>query len=504
MSAQMPDITPETNKDGEEEKKRSGVLYSLLSRLGLGSSGGLGSAAGGLGGYGAAGGMLATKAGIVALIVAGTTVAGTFAWMGHRYLGAGSERPMDGNFQSLFAPKPQSGASGGAQAGSASLASDSLQKFVDANKTAATDGAPDGSAQAGDAAAPSAPAGAGAAAGTSVSPPIASNNLAPKSEANPLAKFGMKKAELSKLGASSSGASTSASFSSNNAANNAALARTVGGKGGAGGAGGARAAGTGRGLAAATRRGGNFRGVGGAIRQAQNARSLAGNTGPQMDGSTSRAGIGGADAGIGGAGTGAGAGSGVTTGQPTSVSGDDKRFPESNVPTVAGKNVTPWQKAIQTATMLIAGAAMLLMVASKQGKENPVLAQVLAGVAALLGLAAVAIGSMIAGGKYGQGMQGNMFVLAGGLISVAAGGLIYAKGNLDGDGAQQWVKWLVYISGAGALAATMAGFMMKPKSYPAQQFNGGKPPDMGQYLRAPRSERAVERYAFLFKEEKRC
>jgi len=69
----IPEITPQVIRSDSE--KKGGAFAGLLAKLGLGGSGAAGGAVGGAAGAATGGGLLASKAGIVALIVAGSSVA---------------------------------------------------------------------------------------------------------------------------------------------------------------------------------------------------------------------------------------------------------------------------------------------------------------------------------------------------------------------------------------------------------------------------------------------
>jgi len=131
----FPKINPEVNR---EEKKRSG-LAGFLYRLGIGSQAGEGvGGVGGMGGLGGAGswggllgsgGLLATKAGLIGLILVATTVAGSLGVVAYKLFGPTAADRGDASFSRLFAPKPQNaaGAAGNGASASANGASKSLQ-----------------------------------------------------------------------------------------------------------------------------------------------------------------------------------------------------------------------------------------------------------------------------------------------------------------------------------------------------------------------------------------
>ena len=98
---QMPQIKAEVNKVDDGKKKATG----LAGLFGGGGSG----AAGGLGGLGAGsvggGGLLATKAGMLALVLMGSAVAGGIGLAGYKMFGPGDADKAGGNL-TLFAAKP--------------------------------------------------------------------------------------------------------------------------------------------------------------------------------------------------------------------------------------------------------------------------------------------------------------------------------------------------------------------------------------------------------------
>ena len=139
MDTLEPQIVPETNREEKEERKGAGFFASLLNKLGLGGgaegSAGIGAASSGAGGAGIASGLFATKAGIVALIVAGTTMAAGIGVVGRSVLS--NRSGPSGNAWSLF-PEKSGGAAAqqaGAPAGGASSSLDYLQQAAKADPT---------------------------------------------------------------------------------------------------------------------------------------------------------------------------------------------------------------------------------------------------------------------------------------------------------------------------------------------------------------------------------
>ena len=134
MDTLEPQTTPQTNRQEKDERKGAGFVVSLLNKLGLGGAAGEAGAgaAGTAGSAGIASGLLATKTGIVALIVAGTTVAAGIGVVGR---GALSGHAPSGSAWSLF-PDRATGSPGaaGGQAASATGASSSLDYLQQAVK----------------------------------------------------------------------------------------------------------------------------------------------------------------------------------------------------------------------------------------------------------------------------------------------------------------------------------------------------------------------------------
>lgn len=494
--SQMPDIKAEVNVDKEREKKKGGLL-GLLSRLSGGGGGASGASGGvgGLGGAAAGGGLLATKAGLIGLVLAGTTVAGGIGMVGWTAFGPGQGDRADNPSLQLFASKPKEAASPfGAVAPVASDgASASLSYLAKAN--AGPSGSAAGDAPVTDQSAATAAEGDATAASAQGATPhmgesVGTSAPAPKVGLKDVRKMG----ELSKSfggGGGSGGASASAARLN---ADSGATASNAASKGALGAGFGQRSAGQsiGRGLSRA--RGGT------ATRQAMNAlgqnraaySSQAG--GRQYDGGSASGGTTGVDAGLPGAG-----GPGLSSGgqQPTSTPNSAAQKSEFEAPpTPASKNVTPWQKALNTAMMLLGGAALLLfaaqMVAKKASSATPfseglrTVAIALAAIAGIMALAAVAIGAMIGGGKYGQPLQGGLITVAGVLM---AGTAAYAAYDLSGKTAhvtKVWAKEMptfMMLAGGGAMVALAGAMLTKPKSYPSSEFDGKKVPDLGYHVK---------------------
>lgn len=510
--SQMPKIKAEVNIDKEREKKKSGLL-GLLSRFTGGGAGGAGGgigaggmAAGGLGGAAASGGLLATKAGLIGLILAGTTVAGGLGMVGWTAFGPGQGNRADNPALQLFASRPKETASPfGAPPVAKDGASASLSFLAQAN---ADKGDAPGDAAVTEQSAASAAEGDAAAAGTGATPhmgeSVATNGAAPRTGLKDVKKMG----ELSKsFGGGSGGASSAAAAPLNGAGATASNAASKNSLGGGFGARNSNNQSIGRGLSRA--RGGT------ATRQAMNAlgqnraaySSQAG--GRQYDGgSVGGNGTAGVDAGL----PSAGAGLGDGGSQPTSTPNTAAQKNEFEAPPpVEGKNVTPYQKAINMAAMLLAAAMLMIMLIGQVAKApggGTTVAYILAGLAGVLGLAVVAIGAQISSGKYGQPLQGGLLAVAGAAVAAAAvlaattmgndttsetaaeGGTQTAAQGAAGaaSGFMGLSPWVLLVGGAGA--AALAGAMLtKPKSYPASEFEGKKVPDIGYQVQPGESVR---------------
>ena len=462
----FPDINPAVNH--EEEKKRGG-LAGWFSRMGIGSRG-----VGGVGGIGRAGlflskGILATKAGIIGLLLVGTTVAGSIGFVGYKLFGPTSADRSDADFKSIFAAKPKSAAASASGQGGASAdgVSQSLQYLVDAN---AKKMAP-AQDQAADVAA-AAKAAAVAAAATPGGPSTKNDNAPSQGPAARLksGKFG----QLGQSGGAGSGAS------GGSAGSGAGLLASAKG-GNLSGMSASRAGGAAGAIPSARR-------LGGALNQAMQVRrdqasaASSAAAGKTYDGNAQAPAL--ADAGSQGSG---GTGPGTTSSHDTypsvtPVSGSAGTSNFAPVPSVAATNVTPWQSAINTALLCLAGACALLFIANMISKKSAAmgpwakgLAIALSAVAASLGAFAVYLGALIGGGAYGQPLQGGILSLAGGFTVAASAAAIWgfaSDGVLKGGPLA-----ITMVCGGAALAAMAAAYLTKPKEYPSTDFQNGWPPD---------------------------
>jgi hypothetical protein len=509
--SQMPKIKAEVNVDKEREKKKSG-LAGLLSRLtggggAGGASGGIGAGgigAGGLGGAAASGGLLATKAGLIGLILAGTTVAGGLGMVGWTAFGPGQGDRADNPALQLFASRPKETAN---PFGAAPVAKDgtsaSLNYLAQAN---AEKSDASGDAAVTDQTAASATEGGDAAAASPSATPhmgesVATNSAAPRTGLKDVKKMG----ELSKsFGGGGSGGSASASAAPLTGAGATASNSASKGSLGAGFAGrNSNTQSIGRGISRA--RGGT------ATRQAMNAlgqnraafSSQAG--GRQYDGgSVAGNGTAGVDAGLPSGGPGVGNGGSQPTSTPnTAAQKNEFEAP----PTPEGKNVTPYQKALNMAGMMLGAAAALLMIGYMLIKDPvPVskaytltLVKILAGIALALSLGAVAIGAMISGGKYGQPLQGGLLAAGGAFLAGAAGMLMYSlftapdpttEAPVDILATSGNLSTFMLLAGGAGIAAFAGSMLTKPKSYPSSEFDGKKVPDLGYHYQVKPEERS--------------
>lgn len=506
--SQMPDIKQDVNVTKEREEKKSGLL-GLLSRLtgggaaGGGATGGLGS----LSGAAAGGGLLATKAGLIGLILAGTTVAGGLGVVGWTAFGPGQGDGASNPALQLFASKPKEASNPFGVAPVAKDGSSSSLNFL-AQANAPKAGPGEGDAAVTDATAGDAAASAGTVGGTGASPhmgeSVATNNApAPKSSLQNVKKLG----ELSKSFGGGSGSAGSASAAAVNTAG-ATASNASGSKGSLGGGfakgNASNAQSIGRGLARA--RGGS------ATRQAMSAlgdnrKAFSSQAGGRTydGGATTGGGMAGPEAGLPSGGPGVGSDGGA---QPTSTPNKAAQNKEFEAPpTPKGKNVTPYQKAINMAMMLVAGAGALLLVANMLLKASDgvtitkayllTIAKFLAGLAIMMSLAVVAIGAMISGGKYGQPLQGGLIALAGVGMGASAAIFMSAIWGFQTDtetakitAATSNIDKLVMLVGGAGMVAAAGAYMSKPKSYPSSEFDGKKVPDLGYHYQVKPSERA--------------
>ena len=499
---QMPDIKAEVNKVDDGKKKATGLLGGLF---GGGGSG----AAGGLGGLGA-GGLLATKAGMLALVLMGSAVAGGIGLAGYKMFGPGEADKIGGNL-SLFAPRqpaadPNAVAPVNADGSSASL------NFASA--AAAKDKAAEAAEAAAAAASASAEAPTDAAAGDAAKDAAAAD--AARREANSRAASGA---------ALANGGGGAAGTMGRGLTNTKKLGALSGAVGGGGSTSASASTKLGDNLANAAKNGASsaFSRQGGGAAKASNARSVAGRggrsaraqarnvmgdhaggkagssfaAGRTYDGSASGGGgaIGPDGGSIGMGGVGDGAGSQPKTLAANSAGSTKEQDPP--VPEAPAKDVTPWAKQIMMGMAAGAIAVALMMFASSMIEKAKAtyakvvatgvgalaaapalvtalqLGKVLIGAAIALGLAGIAMGAMISGGQNGQTLQGGLLIASSAAIVAAGGWLmsttlhpipktpeaIAADKHYAAFGVP--TTWMYVIGGMGAVG--LVGTMMAPK-----------------------------------------
>ncbi len=482
-SPKLPEITVEareTDDEKKKEKKRSGFFFDLFGKGGRGLSGALGGS--GVGGGGLFGGLLATKAGLIGLILTATTLAGGLGVLGYKMFGPGANSG-DNRFSSIFAQKSkeQMDAEARAEAAAAAAADGSLNDLAKANSGAfgtlqqpgAGDGAsttdkPKQDAAAISDAAKAAAAAAGAAGGANGAGRNNNTNVG----GNRAASFGSGKlATLPAFGAGAGAGGSNASFS---------VPQVAAGQKG-------RISGFGAGPSSNLVKPGaasRARKFGGAVGQLLSAnRDGTGNktsmqgVGATMDGNGAGAPISAAGAQpVGGAGDTPPAAAGTPPSSSPGTSGpSDNRFADTNVPPTAPANVTPWQAAVNTAAMLIAAAALLLYAIKMVGKTGYglMLGYVMAGLAAAIGAYVIYLGSLIGGNFYGQHLQGQMFELSGTFIITAAASAMFDMKNVTENGP----NGLMMLSGAAALGSAAVAYLSPMRSVPAADFKNGFAPD---------------------------
>lgn len=512
--AHMPEIKAEINKEPQKEKKKGGLLPRLF-----GGGTGAGSVGGGAFGGAAGGGMLATKAGMLALVLVGTTVAGGVGLIGYRLFGPGQDSGNSDNLQ-LFAAKPKEGGSADSQnAAPKDGASQSLTMVTQANTPPKEPELKPAEAPKDETAANAAAAGGAEAAGGDKGPINAAGSSGNGVNKN-LLKTGNKFGELSKNmgggGGSSafsgggSGAKTSAGDAAALASKNGALSAMKHGP--------AMAGGTSR--AIASRRGSNA-----AMKQAlavlsdNRGATTSYGAGRTYDGSAAansgNIGPTGGDIGMGGAGD-------TTGSQPKSMPNTANQTKEFKAPPdPKSVDAAPWQNAINTARLLIGIAAALLLVGKLLSKTTygKIAAMIIAAMVGVIGTMVIALGAQISSGQYGQKAQGGILAAAGvGLLIAAAatafGGDDNVK-NQDGvsdtgavsglnttgsiadsgkdAGFFSGVNTWVLIGGGLALASMVGSYMAPIQKYPSKDFQNGKPPDAKFFgYQEPPSEKALK------------
>jgi len=449
---QIPEIRAEVNK--EPEKKKAGLLAGLFGGGGSGAGAG---GAGGIGGAAAGGGLLAGKAGVLALILAGSTVAGGIGLVGYKIFGPGVADRADGGEESyaVFAPKPKEAAPAPAPVPDA-MASKSIDGFAKANSGATKDAPPAEAPK--EAAASSAGPSASAAASTHPMDVIPSGNGVFK----PVPKMEKKFGEMGKSFGGGNSSASSGGGAQKSAADAAALAAAA--KAGQLGAmsksksSGASALGS-RSVASARNRRKAIADAKLVLGDNKKATTSYGG-GRTYDNGTAK--TGGTGIGTGNSislGSSGGLGSGLTT-APSASKDLSKNEQEPPTPPTT-TDVTPYAGLMNQAKMLMMLGVGLLMIASAvaQMKVTWALtaAQVIAGIAGLVGLYVIYIGSQISHGPHAQTTQGGILAAAG-LGLAAAGSIAIWGGGLTTAGMSSAVMTL-----CGAIGlVTMCGNMVAP------------------------------------------
>ena len=471
----IPDIKPDIKPDVNREEKKPGIWAGLLARWGLASpvsTGGI--FAGARVGAGIGGGLLATKAGIIGLILAGATVAGSIGVVGYKLFGPSSSDRADADFTAIFQPKPKDEASsGGEDKARADGVSSSLEALIKANAKTNANETLSSQSKSGQ-----------ETASASKTPPMKNDN-APSQ--GPAAKLQMKK----KFGDLSTGIGLGGFGSSAFSTKSGASTLLAGAQGVGTGAGGG-----------ASKLMGNQRKANDAWSQLNQGyrdyhsgtlpdygkgRIYTGANVPNADIGTAQ-GLGGSPAG-----QDTGAPSANTPVNPTNI---NNRFPPP-APTPPGSNVTPWQTAMNDAYMLVIAALALLYFASTLGGKNTKLTSktqlqmaviALAAVAAICGGIVIMLGNMISTGSFGQPLQGGILTAAGGCIIAAATAEIIGASSFVDEHSSLAGIWsgLMYICGAVAALGVVISYMTPAHSYISGTFANDKPPDLGQgYVPGP-------------------
>ena len=504
----MPHIKSDVNKL-DDKKKSAGLLATLFGGAG-GNAGGMG----GLGGLGsgaaAGGGMLATKAGVIALLVIGSAVAGGVGMVGFKMFGPGDSDHVGGNL-ALFAPKPKE-----AQADPNAVppvAKDGASTSLDyMSQAAAKDKAADASAGS-DQSAGGAAAGSSSdasATGTSGASGAINSGSGGKGSLGSMKALASGKNFGALSGAPKGGGGTS-SASAGSPASSVQSGAVSAFKPSAGG----RVSGsTGRGVA--SRIGGNLgRNQLGAVgRDHVNAGSsmAAGQTYDGSGANGSAIGPNGTAIGMDGSGSGAQA-------QPTSISQNTAPNVNEQSPPIPKPVhvVVPWEKAVQRAQMLVGLAIGLALLSSMLGVAPwAYYAKMAIGaVISMIGAYIVTLGAQIMSGSHGQPLQGSV-VIAAGLGTIAMGVMTMFTAS-DGQAAQTDITSKDYGSltgakpaappNAGAAGAKDAGFLaginpvvllggglaavsaislfFAPKPKPVEVPEGQRGPDVSYHQTAP-------------------
>lgn len=509
-SSDKPEIGTKTNKDLENEKakerKGGGLAPFWTNAGGKVASGSPGAGAGGL----ALGALFATKTGILTLALVGSTVAGGLGFLGYRSLG--NEGKGEASFSSLFAKKPQTSATNeSSQTGSSAQGGGggSLQFLVDANKNDPS--LSDSKTE--QAAAPAAPTADAPAAVNSNSNSNTAVDQTPMSGPSNSKSLGLNSGK--KFGGLSNGLASGSSGAGirygalGGAGEVSAMPKLAGAKGLTGPRD-ARASLSGQRALGYNRMGSAGRQLAQVRRDHRGATSSYG-AGRTYDGGSNTGSIGpeaAAPEGVAGSGE---SGAGDRKINPSDASRSEVNEPP---PTETGKNVTPWQDALQQGMMLLAGATVLLMIAKKLAEMYRkslaaslvpggaavtawymTAAKIAAGLAGAAGLAAVYLGSQITFGEYNQPIQGAALML-GGAAAAAAAGMIVFNPDTFSEKLYGNVEGLMDICGYVGMAAIAATMLVPKKEYDSSKFKGGEAPDakiFGYQHNAP-TDYALERF----------
>lgn len=438
----MPEIKAEVLKTDDGKKKATGLLGGLFGSGGTGAAGGLGGLGAGAAG---GGGLLATKAGMLALVIVGSSVAGGIGLAGYKMFGPSASDQTGGNL-SLFAPKPAQVADESAGAVAADGSSQSLSLMA---QSAAKDKAAEASASGSGEAAPTDNTAGSGAADASAAEQAAKNTDAASGGAinsgggaGATGNMGGSLAGVKKLGALSGssgstggsvGSASSAAGASGRLGDNIANATRNGATSGfSKGGPGAKASGA-RGMA--SRRGSSAKSQARAVMGDQ-SRGRAGSSfaaGRTYDGSAPNSGSGigpdGNAISMGGAGDGGNA-------QPKAL-GASKRgdINEQEVPPPGdGKAiVTEYEKNIKLVMILAVLAAALVYAAAKLCDTKVVSWETTEVLIKAIGVAVIAIGikmAMLAGqilhgvnGEPGQKTPGTVAAI-GAVLAIGAGAYV--------------------------------------------------------------------------------
>lgn len=502
---QMPDIKAEVNKIDDGKKKATGLLGGLFGGGGGGAAGGLGGLGGGAVG---GGGLLATKVGMIALVVMGSAVAGGIGLAGYKMFGPGDADRTGGNL-SLFEPKPQQTADAdGAAPVNADGSSTSLDYMAQAaakdraaDASASADGAPSDNT-AGDPAKDAAAADAAQrAAAAKASSGGAINSGSGGGAVGSMNRGLTNVKKLGSLSGVTGGGATSASAgsSTNLGANLASAAKNGSSSGFSRGGPGAKAS-SARGVA--SRRG---RGARSQARQVMGDQGggRAGSSfaaGRTYDGSTAGGGgaIGpdGGEIGMGGVGDGTGA-------EPKAVAANSTGSTSEQEPPIPKEKhmVTPWEKAVSRAMMLTMLVAALAYAATKIPPSPYIkIIQYAIGVAIMaIGAYIGVLAGQIMSGPYGQKNQGMVVAAAAlGVIVTGVGVMMGASksenktesiplpegqsgppapGNAGSNGLDLMGNPYILLGGGTAIVAAI-GMMFGPKPKPVEIEEGQKNPDV--------------------------